>query len=759
MNISQYSNILYKGNINLDFYFYCLKQNKKLIKYFILNIWYYLLSYIIPKKKNIYTQRKFRYLKDIDNLEKTISAFWKQQKTYNPFHIKPDTIMDMIPKILIENKFKKINIIGYELDENYNVNLEKFNDEISQITNAEKLYLTNKYLFSSINSNNIFIVYKNRMKHLKTRKKLNLKLCQLLSLIILSTIITCFSFFFTNSYLDLNMFYSYFEIRLFILNLLPILIAMLLLFLITKRVHISWLITSTIILVFGIANQTKIFYRDDVVKFEDLTLMKEALIMADSCDLVIKLYTIFFIFIIILIYLICRKHLKKTTIKGWKRYSLAIMLLPLSLIGYKNIYTNTEIYNSVGDLSLVNKWIATRQSQIRGLVYPFIYTLEEGKLEEPDNYNETEVKNILANYQYQDIPEDKKVNIIAIMLEAYSDFSKFEEIEFTEDIYKNFHNIQANSISGNLITNIFGGSTITTERNFLTGYTTFSNFTKKTASYVWYFKEQGYRTEAMHPIFGAFYNRASINPNLGFDIYYNYENKFSNIQSNFVEDSIFFKSIIAGYKESKENNTPYFNFSVTYQNHVPYNSSYYEGKEYYFDNNDRLDETSYNLINQYFSGIKKTNEALKELIDYFDQEEEPVIIILFGDHNPALGDSASIYQDLGINLNKETIEGFTNYYQTPYIIHANNSAKETLNNSFIGTGNTISPIFLMNELFNNMNVQGNEYLQYMNDLKQKVDVINTYYYKEDGEFTKVENSQYTKQIEEYNNVNYYYITK
>ena len=91
-----------------------------------------------------------------------------------------------------------------------------------------------------------------------------------------------------------------------------------------------------------------------------------------------------------------------------------------------------------------------------------------------------------------------------------------------------------------------------------------------TNSYVWYFKEQGYNTEAFHPIYGSFYNRITAFDNLGFDNYYNYENKFSSIQESFLEDNEFFDYIIEGYENNKKTNKPYFSFSVTYQNHGPY---------------------------------------------------------------------------------------------------------------------------------------------------------------------------------------------
>lgn len=61
----------------------------------------------------------------------------------------------------------------------------------------------------------------------------------------------------------------------------------------------------------------------------------------------------------------------------------------------------------------------------------------------------------------------------------------------------------------------------------------------------------------------------------------------------------------------------------------------------------------------------------------------------------------------------------------------------------------------MNKLFDYCDLKGNEYLQYMSDLKKQVDVINPYYNKEDGKFVAKDNSNYKDKILEYNYVNYY----
>ncbi len=51
-------------------------------------------------------------------------------------------------------------------------------------------------------------------------------------------------------------------------------------------------------------------------------------------------------------------------------------------------------------------------------------------MKKPDGYNKKEIENSLKDIKEDDIPEDKKVNIIAIMMEAYGDFSVYPQIEF-----------------------------------------------------------------------------------------------------------------------------------------------------------------------------------------------------------------------------------------------------------------------------------------------------------------------------------------
>lgn len=582
----------------------------------------------------------------------------------------------------------------------------------------------------------------------------------LISLITLSFLIETVTFSFSSAPLNIALFKSYFrEPLLLLMNFIPIFLFMSIIYLISNRIWIGFSVTGLVFFIMSLVNKFKLMYRDDPFVFADLRLVRESMIMAQQYDLSLSYRIIALIlalvFIAIFLNIFFRRLSKLDAISGTIRICLIIVLALGSFFVFKDFYFDSNIYSRVGDKSIINIWIQSQQFQSRGFVYPFLYSIKDAKEHKPDGYDEEKAKKDLFTYGYDHIPEDEKVNIISIMLEAYNDFSEFDGVELGIDVYENFHNIQQESISGKLITNIFAGGTVNTERAFLTGYQSHPKYYSYTNSFVWYLRNQGYRTEAMHPITGSFYNRRNINEYLGFQSFDHYDNKYSQIQAAYLPDNEFFDYIIEGYKNSVKENQPYFNFTVTYQNHGPYSTEKFSDNQF-LKKKDHYDEANYNIVNNYLGGISSTDRALKKLIDFFRNEEEPVILVIFGDHNPWLGENNSVYNMLKINLDLSTLDGFKNYYQTPYIIWANNKAKETFNKDFIGKGKDISPCFLMAELFEYTGWQGNEYMKYISDLKENIDLIHSLYFKENGEFKKELSVEGKKLIKDFINVEYYY---
>ncbi len=763
MNLYYFDKIIYNGNINRDFFLYCCHKKKSLYLYILIHWLYYLLGIFFYKFELLYLKNYHKYLNKLDNIENITNEFYKKNnKKINKSYLKnianQDIIITKSPRILIDKFINKENIITYELNSQNILDIDKYNKDISRTKNKFNIAIFSKFKDTNKFKSNYKYVYKygSYIQYNEKLFKFLRIITNIILLLTLAILLLLISFTFTTVYLDKVMINSYLNDKLLIwLNLMPIIIVILLFLFLTKRLWLSFSITSLIIFIIGIVNKTKLYYRDDVFKFEDLSLIKEAAIMTERYKIIIRWYTVISIIFCLILALWLRKRTKKINIKYRYCLMLALLTLFVGVYQYKNVWTNTELYSSVGDTSNINIWIATRQSQIRGLIYPFIFSSTELTYKAPEGYNKEEAKKILNKYTYDNIPKDKKVNIISIMLEAYNDFSKFESIEIDNEVYKKLHDIEKESINGSIIVDIFGGGTVVTERNYITGYKDLPTFRKKTYSYASYFKEQGYVTEAMHPIYGSFYNRNTANINMGFDNYWNYENKFSEITPSFITDYYLFDYIIEGLETANKNNKPYFNFSVTYQNHGPYSV---EPTSYNYIKDKGYSSNAKNMFNRYLDGIKSTNDALEKLVNYLKYYEEPTILVVFGDHNPYLGEEDYVYNELGIDMSINSIESFENYYSIPYFIYGNNEAKKVLDKDFKGEGNTISPNFLMNEVLDYINYKGNEYLKYTSNLKEHIDVINDIYYKEDNQYTLKSESKYTDKIKEFQCINYYYAT-
>lgn len=578
----------------------------------------------------------------------------------------------------------------------------------------------------------------------------------LASLLILSAMIMTITFAFSSATLDLELFESYFSGGLLLfMNFLPIFLIMTFIYLISNRLWLGYSLTALIFTIMGIANRLKLTYRDDPITFSDLGLLGESMEMSKTYDLSLTRNIMLMLGGLILVGILLKIFLKPKINSKKIRIGLMGALLVLSVFIFKDYYFSPKVYAQVGDTSIINEWIESEKYRSKGLVYPFIYSAKDMKIYPPEGYVLEEAKEILEKNTYKDIPQDEKVNIIGIMLEAYNDFSEFEGVDLGIDIYEKYHKLEEESLSGKIITNVFAGGTINTERGFITGYNAHPKIRKKTNSYIRYFNEQGYRTEAMHPLTGSFYNRISENDYLGFDKFDHYDNKYREVQYEPLGDDMFFDHIIKGYENSKKDKKPYMNFSVTYQNHGPYSHEKLTEKEYLVKK-DHYNEEDYNIVNNYMDGINGTGEALEDLMDYFREEDEPTIIVLFGDHNPWLGIDNSAYDMLGIDLDLSNLQGFKNYYQTPYLIWGNPKAKESLNKDFIGEAPTISPNLLMTELFDYLGWEGNEFMQYTSEMKKTIDVNHDLYFKENGEYKEKLSEEGQKLWDEYIKVEHYY---
>lgn len=577
----------------------------------------------------------------------------------------------------------------------------------------------------------------------------------LVSIVLITIIISIISLIFSTVPIDIeNIRFIITKPDLFLLNFLPILALMCVMFFLTNRIWISSLITSLVVLGFTFVNFLKITYRSEPLIFEDLKLFRESLMMQGEYSISVNQQMIIAIIAVILFIIFIMKFIDLKVIHTKYRVIGILITVFVLVFSMKTVYSSSELYDR--KVLKYNEEVNTPLGKYvsNGFVYPFAHSIMSSGEKGFREYDNEEIKNVLSDYDYKKIPEDKKVNIIAVMLESFSDFSDFEELEFIRDPYENWHRLEEDGISGNLLVNVFGGGTINTELSFINGTFVHTNYKDYTNSYLWYFRNEGYNTYGMHPSNGWFYDRYDTYANIGAEEYLALENNFEEKGIDGFKDKFFFEEIIDQFEERRVNGKPQFNMSVTYQNHGPYLTNFIESNQFVVTE-DHYDSEGANILNNYLAGIWDTDQCLNILVNHFENHEEPVILIFFGDHKPWLGEEDLGYKTFGIDTNLNTLDGYLNYYKTPFIIYGNQMAKEMFGKDFKSDAGIMSPQFLMNYLMKYLEIEGDEYNQYVTDLTEDLFVSGEGIYNFNGEFKTELNTDEAEKIREYFEVQYY----
>lgn len=531
-----------------------------------------------------------------------------------------------------------------------------------------------------------------------------------------------------------ELFFDYFKYPLLLLlNFLPIFLLAAAGFCLTNRVWAGFLVSAAVFVTGAIGNYYKLKFRSDPFMFSDMTAIHTAMGVASGYDLTPG-KRIIFCLLCVAVTLLLLIFFARGRCRGRVRAAFAATIILALFPLWRFVYSSSQIYNGIQNYEHINHWLATESFISRGFVYPFIYSYNDSVDTPPEGYDADSAAAVLSGYSDTDIPADRKVNILAIQLEAFSDFTTLG-IPGIEQVYESYHELESESYTGNLITNIFAGGTIDTERCFLTGSSQLKNYRSNANSYVWYLRDQGFATNGSHPCYRSFYNRYNVNRYLGFEDYYYTEGYYDSYSDSISPDSIMLPEVYKIFSESVENGAPVFSFHVTYQGHGPYSTDSLIWGDPLFEGD--VSDYSYNVLNNYLGSVKDTIGHLLTLKAQLEAMDEPVVLVLYGDHKPWLGDNNSVYNELGISLDVSTTEGFMNYYSTRYLIWANAAAKEAAGSDFVGEGPDISPCYLMNELFGLLGWDGPAYMQYKDDVCSTLPVVNTSgFYLENGSFVK-----------------------
>lgn len=552
-------------------------------------------------------------------------------------------------------------------------------------------------------------------------------------------------------------FFTYYgEPVIFFLNFLPCLVLVSCFYFVTNRLWLSFSISAPAVLLLCFINYFKVALRGDPFRAIDIMDAGEGLGILDQYEL--KLPWILFVSIALwlgITFLLWRYQNFRISKKYWYiRLIGTVLCFAVCILAWNAWYTDDELYEAQENYEEFNSWRDAEYYAAHGTIYSFLNSIDNAIMAPPEGYSAERAQELLSPYADVPIPENEKVNVIVTMLESFCDLSQFEQIEFTKDPYAQFHELLKECYTGTLITDAIGGSTVITERSFITGYAyPHPSYSNKTNSHARYFKSQGYQTDGSHPGHTWFYSRQVVNERFGFDRYLFMENHYQQFtDEEYGYDHILMPELARIYEqEAKE---PYFSFSVTFQNHSPYDATAMTGTEYI--SHEGISNEAYCTINNYLNSVNSCISYFTSYIDTFRDDEEPVVMLFFGDHKPVFGTGNIYYEELGINVQELDPEGCRNVFTTPYFIWANDAAKEILDLDFSKTGRTISPMYLMPELFDFCGWEGSAWMQYLRSVREVLPVMHREtFFMVDGELTKELTGESKKVYEEFLIAQYY----
>ena len=512
-----------------------------------------------------------------------------------------------------------------------------------------------------------------------------------------------------------------------LLNTIPVALLALLFYGILGRSWPAFLISGGIAFGFSLGNYYKLQFRDDPLYFEDLLILREAKAMASGDHYALFIDAqIVVAFLCLILGSVLLRFLAPGAARPWTRRLAMAAAAVAAAAAIMPTYFDARVYQATQNFAHLNQWSATQDYISHGFLYPFLHSISPGQdrsgfVERPPaGYTKEQAAQMLSEYADADIPADRRINIIGIMREAYADFSQYGVEGLDVSGYDVYHALEAESYTGDLVTNIFAGGTVDTERCFLTGNYKLRNFRGNANSYAWYLRQQGYAIEGSHPYYQWFYNRLNINGYLGFEQYRFLEDDYEKLtQASYPEDSVLLPEIYADFQAAEK---PCFSFSVNVQSHGPY-PTWDSGAEQYLTGN--YSDECKNAMNSYMTTIMETDRELAKLIDRLRSDPEPVVLVTFGDHLPWMGDGNVFYDEMGIDINPGTDEGFFRHYTTRYLIWANDAAKEVIGHDVQGEGPAISPCYLMNLLFGQLGWEGPGFMQAMDEMMEVFPIATT----------------------------------
>jgi phosphoglycerol transferase MdoB-like AlkP superfamily enzyme len=319
------------------------------------------------------------------------------------------------------------------------------------------------------------------------------------------------------------------------------------------------------------------------------------------------------------------------------------------------------------------QWNPSYSDRSKGFVATFVRMCQDRQREVPRpdrtlvanfaNHHRDAIRQREARPTPKDLPD-----IVIVQSEAFFDPGVLKKVDFGQ-YDPHFQQLATTGISGSLTTPTYGGGTIRTEFETITGYPMMAF---PTVEYPYFglasrhmptvprrLQALGYTTTLFHPYEADFWNRSATMPSLGFQHAY-YEDAFKDSPRAgvFVSDRSLFDAVLNHLGNGDTG--PSYIMAITMENHGPWNRD--PGDLARLLNTNPLPaglsaEGVYEMT-YYISHLLNGDEALADFAQRLMARKRWTMLLFYGDHLPAL-DAA--YSDLGFDDNRKAPQQHTRY--------------------------------------------------------------------------------------------------
>ncbi len=403
----------------------------------------------------------------------------------------------------------------------------------------------------------------------------------------------------------------------------------------TRRLFVD-IVVTVVWLGLGIADFVLLFFRTTPLSFIDLTLIPSVksiayhyLSMAAMVFIVIGVLGLIVLIVIGLL----------RTSRYAIRFSHAICMPVCALM----VFLTTVFFSRAGILPQHYDNLISAYAE-NGFAYCFARTLLDQGISQPDDYGEKSVEEIVEEIS---TGGGKKTgirpNIILVQLESFFDPAHLNGLELEENPVPIFTHLRENYPSGRLTVPVFGGGTVNTEFEVLTGmsirdfgageYPYHTVLLGRPCESICYnLKEEGYSAHAIHNNTAVFYNRYKVYANLGFDTFTSmeYMNGLELNPTGWAKDNVLTGYILTALASTE---TPDVVMAVSVQPHGSYPDDELSDPTP-IDTGTVPGDVPGNAFAYYVSQIRETDAFVGELVEALSQLSEPTIAVFYGDHLP-----------------------------------------------------------------------------------------------------------------------------